>query len=393
MSSSTTGDSLSKAYRLIEADELGAARAVLEPLVEAEPDNADAWWLYAHAVTDTFAARRALDQVVRLNPNYPGAAELLNQLEVVSRTESETEPLPVGEIETVDFEPELVFDDEEPVVDTVVDEEPVIAPVASTTDEVEHVEAAKPRSSRSWLPFVALLAVVLIAAVLLLQGQGTGEGDTVAVVPSPAPEVGLAMVETEAATGDEEADVVVPEVETDEPVIDTEPEEPTTEAAEEPTAETPVEEPTTEAAGEDVGDETVVEPIGDAVVDAASAPNTQVAMLPPGADFTPLVDALEDYAVSADDVAEAETDLGNTVVVTVCAPAGTSIRQSLPAVMDIIAARAAVVAANADAVGARIVNCETDRSLTYIAVPKDQAVEYAVGNLSIEEFQATWRPQ
>lgn len=387
MSSSTTGDSLSKAYRLIEADELGAALAVLEPLVEAEPDNADAWWLYAHAVSDTFAARRALDQVLRIDPNYPGAAELLQQLEIVSRSDAETEPLPDDTIDTVGFEPPPVLDEE--FFEDELDE-PELAPVGEVPGEAVVAETPERPSSRSWLPFAALIAVVLIGAVFLLTrpSEDAGDPDQVAGVPSPSPEVGLAVVEPEAVTddaGDTGEAVVAPEVETDaeaegEDVTAVDDTEVVTEAEEEP-------------AGDEAASDEPVSEAEEASVDALTAPSTQVAMLPAGPDFTPLVDALADFSVAATDVVEMDTALGNTVVVTVCSQAGSSLRQSLPAVMDVIAARAAVVAAPADAIGARVVNCETERPVRFIVVPKEQAVEYAVGNLTAEEFQATWLPQ
>ena len=385
MSSSTTSDSLSKAYRLIEADELAAARAVLEPILDGDAGNADAWWLYAHAVTDTFAARNALDNVLRLNPNYPGAVELMEQLEVVSRSEAETEPLPVTEMAELDMEPvfdEDQFDDEDEL------ETPVIAPVSDLREPVSEP------SRRPWVPIaalVAIVAIVLLAALLLLQQNPADDGgDNVVAVPSPTVELGIGVVETEAVT-EEPSEVAPPTEEEAEPqpvetetVVEDEPiiEEPTEAATEEepPVISEPVEVMTEEATEE-------------VIVDAASAGSTQVAMLPPGPDFTPLVDALADFSVAPSDVAEMETSLGETVVVTVCSASSATVRQNLPAVMDVIASRAAVIAGDAEAIGARLVQCETERPLIFVAVPKDAAVEYAVGNLTAEEFQASWRPQ
>jgi len=58
-----------------------------------------------------------------------------------------------------------------------------------------------------------------------------------------------------------------------------------------------------------------------------------------------------------------------------------------------MASHAAVVAGDAEAVGARMVNCDSGRPLVIIAVEKEQAIAYAVGNLTAQEFQAQWRPQ
>jgi predicted Zn-dependent protease len=67
---------LSRAYELVEAGKPDEARTVLEPILVNDRDNADAWWIYAHAVSDPNEARHALGNVMRVNPNYPGAAEL-----------------------------------------------------------------------------------------------------------------------------------------------------------------------------------------------------------------------------------------------------------------------------------------------------------------------------
>ena len=383
MSSSTTSDSLSKAYRLIEADELAAARAVLEPVLASEPDSVDAWWLYSHAVTDTFAARRALDEVVRLDPHYPGLAELMSQLEVVSPSDMETEPLPATDM--VELEP--IFDEDE------FDDEPVIAPVTPVIEP--DLRDSLETSPRRWGgPSGAVGGVGCIVgggAGLLFQHPGSDGGDDVVAVPSPTVELGIGVVQTEAVT-EAPVEVIPPTVE-DVGMLPVETEAVMTEeqpVVTEPTAETPAEVEPTESEPVDAATEVTTEPVD---AEAAVVGPIEVAMLPPGADFTPLVDAMAEYAVASDDVAEVQTDLGETVVVTVCTSPGANLRQSLPAVMDVIASRAAVVAGDADAIGARLVNCETDRALIFVAVPKAQAVDYAVGNLTAEDFQAAWHPQ
>jgi hypothetical protein len=76
-----TEQALSQAFELIEADKLEEARAILKPILDVDKDNPDAWWLYAHAVTDPEAARLALSNVRRLDPQYLNAGELLYTLE------------------------------------------------------------------------------------------------------------------------------------------------------------------------------------------------------------------------------------------------------------------------------------------------------------------------
>ena len=42
-----------------------------------QPNDVDAWWLYSYAVTDVDQARKALETVLRLDPAYTGARDLL----------------------------------------------------------------------------------------------------------------------------------------------------------------------------------------------------------------------------------------------------------------------------------------------------------------------------
>lgn len=76
-----TRSQLEQAYRLIQQDDLDRAVAILKPIVTAEPDNADAWWLMAHAVSEPQDAREPLENVLRLRPDHVEARQLLNELE------------------------------------------------------------------------------------------------------------------------------------------------------------------------------------------------------------------------------------------------------------------------------------------------------------------------
>lgn len=76
----TTRQKLNEAFDLIKADRVDDAMAILTPITEAEPDNADAWWLVANAASDARPARRALVNVLRINPAHAKARELLEQL-------------------------------------------------------------------------------------------------------------------------------------------------------------------------------------------------------------------------------------------------------------------------------------------------------------------------
>src|SRR5258706_12208438 len=76
-----TRSQLEQAYRLIQQDNLDQAIAILKPITAREPNNADAWWLMANAVSEPHDAHEALQNVLRLNPANDQARELLQQLE------------------------------------------------------------------------------------------------------------------------------------------------------------------------------------------------------------------------------------------------------------------------------------------------------------------------
>ena len=62
-------EQLDHAYDLIKQGEAQGAIDVIEPLIRAEPDNEDAWWLLANATSETEAKRNALNNVLRLTSN------------------------------------------------------------------------------------------------------------------------------------------------------------------------------------------------------------------------------------------------------------------------------------------------------------------------------------
>ena len=78
--SDSTDAILQNAFDLIENDELEQAQIALGPLLETEDNNPNFWWIYAHAVKDSETGIKALDRVIQLDPNYPGARELKEQV-------------------------------------------------------------------------------------------------------------------------------------------------------------------------------------------------------------------------------------------------------------------------------------------------------------------------
>lgn len=165
---------LSKAYELIEADRLAEARTLLKPVMEEKPDNADVWWLYAHAVTDIGEARVALDNVIRLDPAYPEAEQLRQKLE------QQQSPVDVHQ-NVSDDELDSLLDDIE-----FDDDETLQAEIASHTLGKQQEETKKPQDTSEALPkssssrqrlFLRIAAVAVVIAVLIIAFIILGGGD------------------------------------------------------------------------------------------------------------------------------------------------------------------------------------------------------------------------
>ncbi len=76
----STSDQLQQAYQLIREGRRQEAAAMLVPLVRSEPNNADAWWLLANAITNTDQQRRALEKVLSIRPDDERAQRKLSQI-------------------------------------------------------------------------------------------------------------------------------------------------------------------------------------------------------------------------------------------------------------------------------------------------------------------------
>jgi pre-peptidase len=72
---------MQQVYQLIKSGQKQQAIQVLLPILKADRDNADAWWLMANAVSDNpERARQALENVLRLRPDHPQARQMLDRL-------------------------------------------------------------------------------------------------------------------------------------------------------------------------------------------------------------------------------------------------------------------------------------------------------------------------
>ncbi len=102
---SDTHEKLREAYQLAQQDRTEEAQRILRPILEAEPNNVQAWWILAHAVETPTEARAALEKVLELDPNFnqaDKAREMLQQIKEqfpeVDTEEQETSSLFTEEI-------------------------------------------------------------------------------------------------------------------------------------------------------------------------------------------------------------------------------------------------------------------------------------------------------
>jgi hypothetical protein len=76
----STEQQMQQAYQLIKQGRKEEAAAILVPIVRADNDNADAWWLLANAVSSSDQAKRALQMVLRVRPDDDRARRMLAKL-------------------------------------------------------------------------------------------------------------------------------------------------------------------------------------------------------------------------------------------------------------------------------------------------------------------------
>ncbi|NWG17421.1 MAG: hypothetical protein HXY41_12370 [Chloroflexi bacterium] len=353
--SEQTEQILAEAFNLIEADRLSEAQTLLTPLLTTQPDNPDVWWLYAHAVTDRDTARQALKRAASLNPDDPDITDLLAKLEQQAPSAvsiSEKEPAFLTDIPAT--LPDLPESE-----DDFIDIDDIDLEMDLPEDEDQEEETPS-----RLLPLVILgiIAVVAVVAVAILTSQPPSPATV-----TPTPNILAANpTETQASISPDLTALaeltpntfgVPTEAETAEPPVPTET----------PTA-------TIEETLEAQPEETLTAPTA-----IQTQPTEQT-------DYTA---ALSAFQLASDPVNMEQTDLGSTLLVSVCVTAGPDLRATLPTVMDILARQP--LPADADALGARMVNCEDNTLLLLIVVAAADAQNYANGSVSEEDFQALWK--
>lgn len=459
--SNDTEQSLSEAYDLIEADKLQEARAIIEPILEQDSQNADAWWLYIHAVEDADKARDGLNTLRQIDPGYPGLIDLSEQLgatqpsQSTSSIKSLSPPKRLSDAAVQQQADDILssldddFDDldddfgdsqrtpSDPVDNFGMDDDfgdfgDIDAEFASETDGTVS-EQTNSRRTPLLIGGAILALIILVLLAFLLFNQDGGDDGEETETPTQIAQADLTeeseeptelseisdpelsataiieqltldveatraqqnMLQTEAAIGEGEV-TSSPVDPTQQP--DTAPGEQGTEADTSATEE--------DEAGLDPAQQTatvLVEGTTATAQQATNAAEQEDASATSEISETPIpteqVDAgvdlqtaLEQFELFGSGIENRNSSLGNVFLVAVCTMPGSALRDTLDDVMAVLAEQSENIEGTFDAVGARLVNCEEERTLNTIAVPLPETIAFKNGEITERDFRGLWQP-
>lgn len=367
--SSSLNNLLSQAYGFIEADQLDEAVTLLKPILAENSNNADAWWLYAHAVENVDDARAALQTVLNLNPNYPEAQRLLDMLEEATKGVDTGNPL-----NDISLQPIRTISDEEAGVTSDMEPFDAMERRVGAGDRPgfeERMDAVRGRQGEGF-PWrnIALLGALFLCAMIAALIFGSG------VFNAPA-----APTATEVGADRTAVAIAFDATATSQALVDSS----TTEPAE-LTATAIV---AADAGGGDAqaaGTPTQEAlPTVQAVETTPGAPSTDIALVDLSAlsaALTPLGDGTL--------VGIEPTSRGEAVVITLCSQEpNVSLRDTLRQAVGLLAGQTAVTEPQVEGVGFRLIDCAGDSSvLRFLTAGAGDVVEYAGGVIDAATFEA-----
>jgi len=365
MSGATEGK-LEQAYDLIRQERLDEAVSILQPLLINESQNADVWWLWANAVREPEDARHALHKVLEYSPQHASARQQLAKLDELYP------PVPEAAFDSLSFG-ETTTDFEDLYGDT------------TTREAIEAPEL--PELPAEMSPSV-------------IQGLDlTAEGSS---AKSTAVDFGWLDDDEEELGLPDESGVELPDIdETSFIELDQLEEEGVPEETE--TRRRPLLRLVLVAL--------LVVALGAAVVIAASNLGGKEA---PAATEAPAVAGVEEPSDTMKTVLEAAASAANAqqallggpataelevrdglpaLVIRVCRPANTDLSNAMGIAMEMAARYSVSAQDELGAAGADLVNCTRNDLLLSAVAPIDRIIAFANGNLTRDEFRATWQWQ
>ena len=395
---------LQNAHQLIERGELESAQEILVPLLEADADDAAVWWVYAHAVRDSSIGQAALQRVMELDPQYPGARELLQDLNQIDAPILTAEPLTAAEPASTQ-NADIDIDDWEDLQSTVG---------APQTD----------RSSRvGTTVLVAALLLLIVSGALIATGAfdinqllsgilPTVQPATVVELASAQPSdsdtfsIGTAVPQEEispAATAQQQvAASPEPTLAAIEEQQENQATEPTIAAVAERQAEAPrqptlseaAERPIATAEATDNRSDAADEPVQTAGPSPTPAPSPTVVPMPKAeSDYAQRVAQLvRDFTLDPERAFLRDSDAGNTLVLQSCALPGTDFNAKVASIMHAVVTLADEIPAELDAVAAGLLNCEEPGAVMHIIGSEVRLIrDYASGEIDDRDFQRGWK--
>lgn len=367
--SDSTNVVMQRAFELIENDELEQAQELLAPLLETDDENPSLWWVYSHSLRDQSLGQLALDRVLELDPSYPGANELKEDLlEFQSRDLDYLQP-DAGDSVTA-----------QEVVDHNIDD----------WDDVQ-LELEDSSESAGGRHGAVILAVILfiVAAGITLVASGTIDLEEVlsGILPTPEAEIVVVAAPTVwPATAEFDPDESATEVTA----------EATVQLTDEATAITTAE--LTEAAttAQDtlaVTPESTAAPTQMATASDGGSPIPDEAGNPLSAFVRDVADSISDFEIDRRASAVHSTLLGRTIVIQVCAVPGTEFNTKLNLVINAMVVLVDTIPEDIDAVAAGLLNCDDeDATLRIIGVAVETIRQYLDEDIDAKAFQRAIQP-
>ena len=384
---------LAQAHAYIEAGNLEDAENLIRSLLEQDPDNTDAWWLLAHSVRDAAAARQALDEVLRLDPNDQQARSLLSALDdrfpsglgsgggrdwQLSRPRFSRPRMPSIRL------PGGIDDYSTPVSYLVL----VILLIAGGWLMLRYfgielnlatATTAAPQSELAQAAGTA--ATAMLDATELSVAAGTGESTTGSLISGSGTQTAASLADVArgeatmaAAPGDgEPGPAVTPAPVSPAPAL-----------------------PDSEGAGPDAtaGEVALATPVPLPTVTPAPVPTYPFPDQTDPGEFASLY--LAAYAEAGLQLA-ANTPLlegsqfGSVALASVCLHASLGLRGTVNEAMALMSGFAVQLLNSAPALGVKVLDCANEGTvLRIVAVPLQIALEWGQGALTLSEFQASW---
>lgn len=369
--SDTSKAILQQAYTLIENGETEKAQEILAPLLQEDADNAHVWWVYTHAVKDASIGLAALERVLELDPNYPGARELKADV-----------------LEAQSKDPDLV------ALQASTTRAPGLAASKTDVDDWEDLQPvadsdANGSSSRARIAMLVVLLLVVVGAGLVLSGAVDLSQLLSDILPSPEPQVIVVSESTSEATAASLEG----------------------EATKALLAATATSEPTAEALPQDTGvsERTAIAPTAEQEPTALATERPPATATPDASPtLTPTINSdsiriasfvssvaeeIADFTIVPLESGTLPTKLGDTLVIIVCAIPGPEFNLRLNTVLTTVASLAEDLPEEIEAVAAGLVNCDdADAGLRIVGVKRAIISAFANEEIDSKDFQRAWQP-